>query len=127
MLNNVLYIFFHLTINNYNFFYKILLISVTDMWLSLLIGLFLSDLRNICAITLNFDNQNQVRHFKIQFKINYFPGLGYANNCFENRLILGTKRMNSTTSFLKLARTQMLSILLSYWQHPLKTLFKRDK
>lgn len=30
------------------------------MWLSLLIGLFLSDLRNIYAVTLNFGNQNQV-------------------------------------------------------------------
>lgn len=44
----------------------------TDMWLSLLIGLFLSDLRNIYAITLNFGNQNQVSYFK------HFKGFTYS-------------------------------------------------
>ncbi|KAJ6643954.1 hypothetical protein Bhyg_08919, partial [Pseudolycoriella hygida] len=32
----------------------------TEMWLSLLIGLFLSDLRNIYATTLNFGNRNEI-------------------------------------------------------------------
>lgn len=41
-------------------------VTDTDMWLSLLIGLFLSDLRNIYAITLNFGNPNQVSQQNIK-------------------------------------------------------------